>query len=479
MALMIGHPRQRDARCLYFCRLNGQSIFEVTMGTHALLVAKDVFRSNKSLTLVTQGNSGPWAGKVYFGEEDGYIYVALEQGRNYRNIMDNPNVFFVIERGVPDRFIQGHGIAECLGPIGERQEARVIFRKALELVLYAKLIPGVMLFRIRPMRLFISDFSKEWRPRTEIEVTDEVMAFFQAHRDQWPWWKLIWKAIRPFAFPATIAPVLIGSLAAPALDWWKLLLVFVGTMLAHAGINVISDYMDWRRGADTWKVLGSSRVLVDGLMAPRTHLLLGVVLVALAAFVGVVLVRASGPAVWLLMAIGAAIGVFYTVPPIGLKYRALGDLAVFAAFGPLMALGAYYVQTSQLAWLPVWLSIPIGLLTIAILHGNNYRDIAEDRAAGYTTIAGLLGPRGSAYYYLSLLIAAYAVTVLFITLGWLPLWALGVLLTLPLAWRNVKVAFNHARVAFSFLDMLTAQLHLLFSLLLAAGMVLGRIAPLP
>jgi len=53
------------------------------------------------------------------------------------------------------------------------------------------------------------------------------------------------------------------------------------------------------------------------------------------------------------------------------------------------------------------------------------------------------------------------------------------LLTLPLAWRNIRVSFNHARVAFSFLDMLTAQLHMIFSLALAAGIALGRIVPLP
>jgi hypothetical protein len=49
---------------------------------------------------------------------------ALEQGRNYRNVLANPRVFFVIERGIPDRFIQGEGIAERLGPIEERPRAQ-------------------------------------------------------------------------------------------------------------------------------------------------------------------------------------------------------------------------------------------------------------------------------------------------------------------------------------------------------------------
>jgi 1,4-dihydroxy-2-naphthoate octaprenyltransferase len=449
------------------------------MDIEALRTAKQVFRENKAFTLVTQGSAGVWAGKAYFGEQDGYLYTALEQGRNYRNILENPRVFFVIERGVPDRFIQGEGIAEQLGPIEERPERSIIFRKALELVLFAKLIPGVTLFRIRPTRLFISDFTREWKPRAEVEVTGEVLELFRSQLAEKPSvLRTLWKAIRPFAFPATLAPVLLGSLLAPALDWVRFLLTLVGTLLAHAGVNVISDYMDWRRGADTWKVLGSSRVLVDGLMEPKAHLWFGILLMVLAAAVGVVLVMQSGPAIWYLMAAGAALGIFYTVPPIGLKYRALGDVAVFLAFGPLMALGAYYVQTAQLDWLPVWLSLPIGLLTIAILHGNNYRDIAEDRAAGYHTVASLLGPRGSAYYYVALLAGAYVSVVVFVTLGLLPVWSLAVLLTLPVAWRNITVAFNHARVAFSFLDLLTAQLHLMFSGALVAGLLLHRFVPI-
>ena len=135
------------------------------------------------------------------------------------------------------------------------------------------------------------------------------------------------------------------------------------------------------------------------------------------------------------------------------------------------------MQTGALDLRPVWLSIPIGLLTIAILHGNNYRDILEDRQAGYRTVAGILGPRGSAWYYTALVAGAYALTVFFVLTGWLPLWSLLVFLTLPTAVRNIRVAFNHARVSFSFLDLLTAQLHLYFSAALLAGIALARWMP--
>jgi len=353
-----------------------------------LETAKKVFEENKTLTLVSRGKDGKvWAGKVYFGEEDGYIYVALEKGKNYFNIIENPHVFFVIEHGVPDRFIQGEGIAEMLGDIADVPERSIIFRKAIELVVYAKKIPGVTVFRIRPTKLYISDFTEEWKPRAEIEVTDEVLRLFQTElKTRYNFLKVAFRAIRPFAFPATIAPVLLGTFIAPHVSIPMFLLVLFGLLIAHSAVNVLSDYFDYIRGADTWRVLGSSRVLVDGLMKPKHHLFLGLSLLLISLGVGFYFVFAVDYKVLYFIIPGLILGLFYTAPPVGFKYRALGDLAVFLAFGPIMTLGVYYIQTREISLIPVILSIPIGLLTTAILHGNNFRDIKEDTEAGYKTL---------------------------------------------------------------------------------------------
>ncbi len=440
-----------------------------------LKTAKKVFEENKTLTLVSYGKSGVWAGKVYFGEEDGYIYVALERGRNYQNVIENPHVFFVIEHGVPDRFIQGEGIAERLGDITERPERSIIFRKALELVVYAKKIPGVTLFRIRPTKLYISDFTEEWKPRAEIEVTDEVLKIFQTSlKTKHNFLKVAFKAVRPFAFPATIAPVLLGTFISPHISIPMFILVFLGLLLAHSAVNVLSDYFDYIRGADTWRVLGSSRVLVDGLMKPRQHLLFGIFLFLISLAIGLYFVFAVDYKVLYFIIPGVILGVFYTAPPLGFKYRALGDIAVFLAFGPIMTLGVYYIQTREISPLPVLLSIPIGLLTTAILHGNNFRDIKEDLSAGYKTFAGIIGTKGSSYYYAVLVLLAYVLTIYFVIKGYFPIAGLLALITLPTAFKNIKVSFNQALVNFTFLDLLTAKLQLYFSSLLILGIILGR-----
>ncbi len=440
-----------------------------------LKTAKKVFEENKTLTLVSRGKDGVWAGKVYFGEEDGYIYVALEKGKNYQNIIENPHVFFVIEHGVPDRFIQGEGIAEKLGDITERPERSIIFRKAIELVVYAKKIPGVTLFRIRPTKLYISDFTKEWKPRAEIEVTDEVLEIFRTSlKTKHNFLKIAFKAVRPFAFPATIAPVLLGTFISPHISIPMFLLVFLGLLLAHSAVNVLSDYFDYKRGADTWRVLGSSRVLVDGLMKPSHHLLLGISLLLISVAIGFYFVFVVDYKVLYFIIPGLILGIFYTAPPLGFKYRALGDIAVFLAFGPIMTLGVYYIQTREISWLPVLLSMPIGLLTTAILHGNNFRDIKEDLSAGYKTFAGIIGIKGSSYYYTILVSLAYLLTIYFVINGFLPIAGLLVLITLPVAFKNIKISFNQALVNFTFLDLLTAKLQLYFSSLLIIGVILSK-----
>ena len=437
---------------------------------------RKIFNENRTLTLTTQGKEGPWSAKTFFAEKDGYIYVALENSRTYRNIKENHQVVFVIERGKPDRFVQGIGIAEDLGKIDDVPEKHLLLNRNMELLAFIRFIPDIHVIRIKPVKLYVSDFSGEWHPRVEVDVTDAILKeFAEKYPVRVPLWKKLLLATRPFSFTVTVFSILIGALLAPEINGMWLALTLLGGILVHAGINVLSDYNDWKRGADTWRVLGSSRMLVDNQMNPKTLLMWGWLLFLFAAAIGAAVYFLRTEHIgWVILA-GAFLGLFYTMPPIGLKYRALGDIAVFLAFGPLMSLGSWMIQTQQpFSWEPVLASIPLGLLTIAILHANNYRDIEDDRRAGYVTMAGLLGPKGSAYYYAFLIIAAYVSLGLVVITGFLTPWALLAFLSLPWAIKNINIALRPQRVAFFFLDLLTAQLHMFFGLFMTAGLIIDK-----
>jgi 1,4-dihydroxy-2-naphthoate octaprenyltransferase len=79
---------------------------------------------------------------------------------------------------------------------------------------------------------------------------------------------------------------------------------------------------------------------------------------------------------------GILLAFFYTADPIGLKYHALGDITIFLCFGPLLMECTSLLLTGSLYAPLLIYSFPIGLLTEAILHANNARDIKADAAAG-------------------------------------------------------------------------------------------------
>ncbi len=448
------------------------------------MVREDVIRrylsilsENNTITLTTEDGAGnTWSAKVYYGEQDGDIYVILEaDGHTLRNLRENPQVFFVIEKNDPLRFIQGKGVAEILGPINEHPDERtIVVRKNFPIIPFLKAHPDAVVVRIRPLKVWITDLSEGFRPRMELEMDEEVRSIIPRLAPHPSKLRLYIQATRPWVLGITIWAVIIGSLVAPAVDIWKFLLTLAGAVLAHLGVNAWSDYFDYRKGADRWDTMGSSRTIVDRLLQPREVLMVGAVLLVLAALVGLLLYFLSGPQLlWLVLA-GAVLGVFYAFVPVGWKYLALGDVAVFLAWS-LIAVGSYYVQTGQISWIPFLAFLPVSILVVGILHGNNMRDMQDDMRSGYRTLASLLGLKGSQYYYALLIALSYGSILALVVSGILPVWSLIALITIPDAVRNIRWAFRPNFVQFGMLDFYTAQLANKVASFIALGIVIDRI----
>ncbi|MEO0254750.1 MAG: prenyltransferase [candidate division WOR-3 bacterium] len=435
----------------------------------------EVFKKNKSMTISTFGEN-LWSSRVYFASKGLYIYAIIEKSKNYKNLIKNNRVFFVIERGIPDFFIQGEGEVEILGNPKEREEERaLLFQKNIELIPFVKMIKNLVVIKIKPTKIYLSDFRTVFKPREEIVPQEEDFKKALELDKGMPKIERFFRATRPFAFTATLISVLIGAFIAPKVNIPILLLTFFGVLFIHAGVNALNDLMDYKYGVDDWLVLGASRMLQDKLLSVKEQTILSISLLTVGSLIGIFLTFLKGIWVFIIGIIGFFLGVFYQIKPIGLKYRALGDISVFLGFGPLLALGSYYVQTGEISILPFIISIPIGLLVIGILHGNNFRDLVEDIKAGYKTIASFLGIKGSSYYYLLLISFSYILTIFFIFLKMLPWQTILVLFSLPVAYRNVKLSFKPNYLQFGLLDLFTAQLHLYFGILFTLGIILSRI----
>lgn len=295
---------------------------------------------------------------------------------------------------------------------------------------------------------------------------------------------ILWQAVRAYSFPASVVPVVVG--AALALEheggvlWGLLPVVLACSVLFQAGTNVINDYFDFTRGVDTNDPNnGSSGVLTKGLMRERDVFLYGVLLFAAGVALGLVLVYFRGLPMLLIGAVGLLGGYLYTGGPRGYKYLALGDALVFVLMGPLSVIGVLYALTGTATFAVLLASLPVGSLVAAIMAVNNHRDAPSDRAAGVRTLSNVVGFRASRMENLLLPVSAYLFVLLAVLFGALPPWTLLVFLSAPLAWKNVRViagSDEEAARGLTYLVTRTAQLHLVFGLLLAAGIALGALA---
>jgi 1,4-dihydroxy-2-naphthoate octaprenyltransferase len=260
------------------------------------------------------------------------------------------------------------------------------------------------------------------------------------------------------------------------------LLAAVGAACIHAASNLLNDYFDFRAGVDTPTTLGASRgMLVTGRLTPREVLIESFVFWALGAALALYFTLAVGPVLLPLFAGGLILGAGYTPDPLRLKYRALGDACVFLAFGIGVTLGAYAVQTGKLSWTAVCYGLPMGVLIWAIVHANNLRDVATDRAAHIRTLAMTLGAARARWLYIGLLVTAYVVTVLFAVFGVYKPWALLAGLSLPLAFGAARIALQAREgtgappAAVITLDVRTAQLQMAFGVLLISGLIVSAV----
>jgi 1,4-dihydroxy-2-naphthoate polyprenyltransferase len=246
---------------------------------------------------------------------------------------------------------------------------------------------------------------------------------------------------RPRTLPAALAPVLVGSGVAAALDGFRLLpavLALVVALALQVAVNYANDYSDGIRGTDADRV-GPMRLVGSGAATPRQVLVATALAFAVAGVAGLALAALSS---WWLLAVGAvciAAAWTYTGGPLPYGYRALGEVFVFVFFGLVAVVGTTFVQTRTLEPLAFAAAVPVGLLIVAILVANNLRDIPGDAAVGKRTLAVVLGDRATRLGYVSLLAAAFGVMIL---IGLVRPWALLGLVAAPLAVPPVRTVMG-------------------------------------
>ena len=279
-------------------------------------------------------------------------------------------------------------------------------------------------------------------------------------------------ATRPWSFPASAMPVL-ATLAylfwhGYEINWLTGVWALLNIIVFHAAGNTWSDYYDYKRGVDREDAIGGMSIVSGEFQACEIKRLAWILLViAVVAGIGLMLV-AGLPVLYFGLA-GCALIVLYP----WLKYHALGDLDIFLTYSVLPILGTSYVATGALNYETLWLMLPIGLITVGILHVNNTRDIEQDSRAGIKTFAMLVGKRVSVALYIAELMLPFVCVLVAAIYGAMPWWSLVVLVALKPALDNCRAMLKlpaEGMKALIGVDEKTAQLQLMFSLLLSLSL---------
>ena len=225
------------------------------------------------------------------------------------------------------------------------------------------------------------------------------------------------------------------------LPW--LVLTF-GLIMAHASNNIFNDYTDFVRGVDKdnyFRTIYGAQPIASGLMTKREHLTYFAVTALLALLAGIYLLAINGwdPTIWILLGLGVFFVLFYTWP---LKYIAMGELAVFAVWGPLMIGGGYFVLVHAWNWNVVIASIPYVLGVTTVIFGKHIDKFKIDKDKKIFTLPVLIGEKTSRYVVLTMMVLPYLVTAfLIISILFTPV-MLIVLVAVPTFMKTFPLLFR-------------------------------------
>jgi 1,4-dihydroxy-2-naphthoate octaprenyltransferase len=295
-----------------------------------------------------------------------------------------------------------------------------------------------------------------------------------------------WLFLRATRLPfltATFVPVLHGIAVAAwvnGFNWWVALLTLIGGACIHLGLNVANDVFDTASGADAANVnptqfSGGSRVVHYGLLSLRAITLLSLGFYAAGIAIGLVLAATRGwDLLWLGVA-GVILSLFYTAPPLRLVHRGVGEFVVALGFGPIMTLGAYYVQAREYDLEPLLASLPVGILIALVLYVNEVPDRPADAAAGKRTLPVRFSKDFIVNAYAGAVALAFGLIVVFAVAGWIVRPALIAVAAAPLAVPVYRALRDFYEQPYALMPAMAKniQLHLATGVLLILGYVIA------
>jgi 1,4-dihydroxy-2-naphthoate octaprenyltransferase len=252
---------------------------------------------------------------------------------------------------------------------------------------------------------------------------------------------------RPQFLLLSVVLVLLGTAISwheGCFDLLKFVLTLIGLVLAHASVNVLNDYFDYKSGIDLETARtpfsGGSGVLPSGLLKPKGVYIFGVACLAVALLIGIYLTIISGWKLLPLILLGGPVIYFYTSH---LTKWLIGEFWAGLGLGMLPVLGTYFVQTGSYSAEALVASLAPGFLTANLLFLNEFPDVEADKKGGRYNLVIAFGPKTACRLYAALCALTYLSIVGGVVLKLMPPASLIGLASMPFAFKAISVTFKH------------------------------------
>lgn len=224
-------------------------------------------------------------------------------------------------------------------------------------------------------------------------------------------------------------------------SFWPWLIVTLGLFIAHGTNNLLNDYTDFSRGIDKdnyFRTQYGVHPLVQGFWTKSQQIQWFIVSGVIAVLSGVYSLWYThlNPTVIGLFAFGSLVLLFYTYP---MKYWALGELAIFIIWGPIMIAGVYLVLSGEWNWMVALAGIPFGLSVASINVAKHTDKLNDDKRKGVGTFPVRVGQTFARYTTMATILFAYGVVIYLVAIGYFSTFMLLILFAAKRAFYAVAV----------------------------------------
>lgn len=237
-----------------------------------------------------------------------------------------------------------------------------------------------------------------------------------------------WATVRPWLvalrlqfYPMTFLAYLIGAMLSSGGEEFNHQIFWLGYLfmftleVATVFSNDLLDFESDRRNRLWGPFNGGSRILHQGAMTrKRLWIGTGVAFALAMAVTGILIARSPSP--WLVAGIVIGLTVLatgYTVPPLKLSYRTLGEVDVGITHSVMPILLGMALQSGSIAGAEPWLiAAPLGLSILPAIILSGVPDHDADKAVSKVTVVVRFGIRNAFLIAAALVVAATVTAIL-------------------------------------------------------------------